>query len=106
MSSYVDILAHPGFITTEEAQIAAANGIYLEVTARSGHSLTNGHVVKIGLAAGAKLLINSDAHGPDNIMKKGFAARVAQGAGIPVELMESVLSNHPVELLKLLDKKA
>lgn len=100
MSSYVDILAHPGFITTEEAQIAMVNDIYLEITARSGHSLTNGHVAKVGLAVGAKLIVNSDAHGPDNLMKTGFAAKVAQGAGIPVEFLEAVLVSHPLELLK------
>ncbi len=103
MSSYVDILAHPGFLTTEEAQIAVVNDIYLEVTARGGHSLTNGHVVKVGLAVGAKLIVNSDAHTPDNIMKDGFASKVAQGAGIPVERLESVLLTHPLELLKRLE---
>ena len=104
MSSYVDILAHPGFITTEDAQIAVVNDIFLEVTARGGHSLTNGHVVKVGLAVGAKLIVNSDAHSPSNIMKEGFAAKVAQGAGIPVEILESVLLGHPLELLKRLEK--
>ncbi len=103
MSSYVDVLAHPGFITTEEAQIAVVNDIYLEVTARSGHSLTNGHVVKVGLAVGAKLIVNSDAHSPENLMKEGFAAKVAQGSGIPVEILESVLLSHPLELLKRLE---
>jgi histidinol phosphatase-like PHP family hydrolase len=103
MSSYVDILAHPGFLTTEDAQIAVVNGIYLEISARGGHSLTNGHVVKVGLAVGAKLIVNSDAHSPDNIMKEGFAAKVAQGAGIPVEKLESVLLTYPMELLKRLE---
>lgn len=103
LCSYVDILAHPGFITTEDAQIAVVNGTFLEVTARGGHSLTNGHVVKVGLAVGAKLIVNSDAHNPENIMAAGFASKVAQGAGIPVEVLESVLINHPMELLKRLE---
>lgn len=106
MSSDVDILAHPGFITTEDAQIAVVNDIFLEITARGGHSLTNGHVAKVGLAVGAKLLVNSDAHTPDNIMGNGFAAKVAQGAGIPLEALEAVLLNHPMELLKRLGTSA
>lgn len=106
MASEVDILAHPGFITTEEAQIAVVNDIFLEITARGGHSLTNGHVAKVGLAVGAKLLVNSDAHSPDNIMGAGLAAKVAQGAGIPLEILESVLLNHPLELLKRLGAHA
>jgi putative hydrolase len=105
MSSYVDILAHPGFITTEEAQIALVNGIFLEITARGGHSLTNGHVVKVGLAIGAKLIVNSDAHTPDNIMGAGFPSKVAQGAGVPVEILESILLSHPLELLKRIETR-
>ena len=40
---FVDVLAHPGFITLDEARIATANGVHLELTSRRGHSLTNGH---------------------------------------------------------------
>ena len=52
----VDILAHPGMLSPEEARLAAANHIFLEISARKGHSLTNGHVAKLGLKAGAKML--------------------------------------------------
>lgn len=104
MSSHVDILAHPGFITTEEAQIAVVNDIFLEISARGGHSLTNGHVAKVGLAVGAKLIVNSDAHSPENLLKAGFAAKVAQGAGIPLEVLESVLVNHPLQLLNRIER--
>ena len=34
-SRHVDILAHPGLITIEEARIAAGNGVFLEVTSAS-----------------------------------------------------------------------
>ena len=43
----VDILAHPGFLTEEEAALAAANGVALELTARGGHNITNGHVARV-----------------------------------------------------------
>jgi len=99
-SDYVDILAHPGFITTEEALLAVEKGIYLEVTARGGHSLTNGHVVKVGLSVGAKFLVNSDSHTMGDLMASGFAAKVAQGAGMPVEAIEAVLVEHPLALLR------
>ncbi len=49
----VDILAHPGLIGYDQARIAAENGVYLEVSARKGHSFTNGHVVKVAKKAGA-----------------------------------------------------
>ena len=43
----IDILAHPGFITEEEAQLAKDNDVILEVTGRAGHNITNGHVVNM-----------------------------------------------------------
>src|SRR5512140_768862 len=54
----VDILAHPGLITPEEALLAAKNGVYLEITTRKGHSLSNGHVARMAEAVGARLVID------------------------------------------------
>jgi len=51
----VDILAHPGLISEEDASMAAKNNVYLEITTRKGHSLTNGHVAKTALKTGANL---------------------------------------------------
>ena len=78
----VDILAHPGFITGEEAQLAAEKGVYLELTGRKGHSLTNGHVARIALETGALLVVNADAHGPGDFMTDAMAETVALGAGL------------------------
>lgn len=78
----VDILAHPGFITLVEAQLAAANGVYLELTGRKGHSLTNGHVARIAKETGALLVVNADAHGPGDFMTAQVAETVALGAGL------------------------
>jgi len=61
-SPHVDILAHPGFITLEEAKLASANDVYLEITARKQHASTNKHVAQVARQAGARLLVNSDAH--------------------------------------------
>ena len=38
----VDLLAHPGLLTPEEADLAARHGVFLELTARGGHALGNG----------------------------------------------------------------
>lgn len=43
----VDILAHPGMITEEDVKKASKKGIILEITARGGHNITNGHVAKL-----------------------------------------------------------
>lgn len=78
----VDILSHPGFITPEEAGLAARNGVFLELSGRKGHSLTNGHVAKIALETEALLAVNADAHGPGDFLTVQMAETVALGAGL------------------------
>ncbi|MCS7286610.1 MAG: histidinol phosphate phosphatase domain-containing protein [Anaerolineae bacterium] len=97
---YVDILAHPGFITVEEAAAAAENGVYLEISARKWHCLTNGHVVKVARLTGAKLLVNSDAHSSNDLMDPELARKVAMGAGLEGEELELVLVHNPVSLIE------
>jgi len=41
--------------------MAAEKGILLEITARKGHSLTNGHVAKLAKKHGAALVLNTEA---------------------------------------------
>lgn len=78
----VDILSHPGLIKEEDAKRAAELGVALEVTTRKGHSLTNGHVVIQARKAGAKMVVNNDAHAPGDLTSKEFARMVALGAGM------------------------
>ncbi|MBW2260164.1 MAG: histidinol phosphate phosphatase domain-containing protein [Deltaproteobacteria bacterium] len=78
----IDILAHPGLITDEEAAMAAENGVFLEITARKGHSLTNGHVAKLAKKHGAGLVLNSDAHEPSDLITPKQAEQIALGAGL------------------------
>ncbi|MEZ5335416.1 MAG: histidinol phosphate phosphatase domain-containing protein [Methanolobus sp.] len=89
----VDILAHPGFITLEEAEIARENDVCLEITARNGHNRTNGHVARIGMEAGATLVVDTDAHSPGNLITRDFARKVAMGAGLTEKQAEDVLNN-------------
>ena len=77
-----DILAHPGLITPEEAELAAQKGVLLEITTRKGHSLTNGHVAVMARAHGARLVINNDAHAPGDLVSAELRRMVALGAGL------------------------
>ena len=86
----VDILAHPGFITKDEARLAAEKGVFLELTCRKGHSLTNGHVAGIAADTGALLVVNADAHGPGDFMTAEMAETVALGAGLDRESYEKL----------------
>jgi histidinol phosphatase-like PHP family hydrolase len=89
----VDILAHPGFITLAEARLAAANGVFLELSGRKGHSLTNGHVALMARAAGAMLAVNADAHGPGDFLTARMAEIVALGAGLSPEEYQQIRIN-------------
>ncbi len=78
----VDVLAHPGLLTPEDAQLAAEKGVFLEITTRKGHSLTNGHVAGMARRFGAKLVINNDAHAPGDLVSREMRRNVALGAGL------------------------
>jgi len=98
----VDILAHPGLITMEEARLAASNGVFIEVSARKGHSLTNGHVVKTALAAGCKMLLDSDAHDSPDLLSPELATAILLGSGLGEKESKEVLAANPSILLKKL----
>jgi histidinol phosphatase-like PHP family hydrolase len=89
----VDILAHPGLITKEEASLAAKNGVYLEITTRKGHSLSNGHVAKLALETGAQLVIDTDTHEPGDLVEDEQAGRILLGAGLNREQVDMVFRN-------------
>jgi len=99
-SSNVDILAHPGLILPEEAALAAKNGIFLELSARGCHCLCNGRVARLALEAGAKLLVDSDAHASGDLLNEAFQTKVAQGAGLSAQEIEKALRSNPKALLE------
>ena len=96
----VDVLAHPGLITLDEAAIARENGVYFEITSRRGHALTNGHVVGIAKRAGVPLIINSDAHEPEDLHTMEFIRKVAVGAGLGQKDLQKAVKENPGNLLK------
>ena len=99
-SPHVDILAHPGLLSLEEAQLAATNGIFLEISARKGHCLTNGHITSLAQHVGAKLLLNSDAHGKQDLLTTSLATAIARGAGLDDISCRQVLTINPRALIK------
>lgn len=78
----VDLLAHPGLLSREEAELAAQKGVMLELSARKGHCLANGHVARLAQEAGATLVVNTDAHAPGDLIDLAFARKVALAAGL------------------------
>jgi putative hydrolase len=88
----INILAHPGIISEEEAEKARENGIYLEISARKGHCLTNGHIARISEEFSCDLVINTDMHSPSDIIENETAVRILKGAG--VKNYQYVLKNN------------
>lgn len=96
----VDILAHPGLITDEEADIARDNDIALEISSRRGHCLANGHVAKTALEVGANLVMDTDTHAPQDLISYETAYKVLIGAGVPEKEIYKVLRSNPERILK------
>ncbi len=92
IESDIDILAHPGLISVEDVALAAKRGIFLELSARKGHCLTNGHVARLARRYGAKLIVDSDAHAPDDFMLPGEPQKIAEGAGLSISEVEELFS--------------
>jgi len=88
-----DILAHPGLITEEEVVSAKEHSVYLELTSRKGHSLTNGHVARLAQKAKAPLVLNSDAHAPGDIWPPAQLHEIVVGAGLTEDAYQQMMKN-------------
>ena len=99
-SSNVDILAHPGLITIEEAEIAKNNNIALEISARKGHCLANGHVASVAIDIGADLVINTDTHSPNDLITFKQAQKIGLGAGLAKDQVMKALVDNPKKILE------
>ena len=82
LAADIDILAHPGLISQEDVITAKEKGIFLEISARKGHSLTNGHVARLASESGAPVVINTDSHGPGDLIDEKMAIKIVVGAGL------------------------
>ncbi len=96
----VNILAHPGFITMEDAQAASDNGVVLEITSRGSHCKTNGHVARMAQQAGALMVVNTDAHSPGDLIDLATATQIALAAGLTREEADRALIETPKAIIK------
>ena len=91
-----DILAHPGLISEEDLLFAKEKGVTLEITARKGHSLSNGYVAKEAVRLGVKLCINTDSHSPSDLITKEFASKILLGSGIENTRLDRIFENSKI----------
>ncbi|MCE5313341.1 MAG: histidinol phosphate phosphatase domain-containing protein [Nitrospiraceae bacterium] len=94
-----DILAHPGLIATEDVILAKERGVRLEITARKGHSISNGHVARLAQQYGAGMVLNTDSHSPADLITREFGKKVLLAAGIEPDRVEAIFNNS-MELVK------
>lgn len=101
----VDLLAHPGLLSQQDAELARRNGIFLELSARAGYCLTNGHLVRLAREVDAMslLLLDTDAHRPDDLISTEDAVRIARGAGLSEEEARQVVGENAERLLARLE---
>ena len=88
-----DILAHPGLISLAEVKLAKEKGVYLEISARTGHSLTNGHVARTAIEIGAQLVFSTDTHSPDNLVTDEQRMQILCGCGLSESQIKMVIGN-------------
>lgn len=98
----VDILAHPGMISTVDMLLAKEKGVALEITSRKGHSLSNGHVAREAIKYGVPLVINTDSHSPYDLISIEKAKKILAGAGIDEDKIKSVFDNSKTIVEKIL----
>jgi histidinol phosphatase-like PHP family hydrolase len=97
----VDILTHPGLLSEEEALLAAKRGVYLEITARPGHGMANGHVVRAAKRSGAPLVLNSDLHAPGEYLSASSREKTARAAGLTEGELDTIEKNMKALVRKL-----
>jgi len=84
----IDILAHPGLITADDAKLAKKLGVFLEITSRHGHRQANSYVVRTGKRYGASFVLNNDSHAPEDIISPSALALVGRKAGLGLKDIE------------------
>ncbi len=89
----IDILAHPGRISDSDVKLAKRRGVFLEITSRSGHCQTNAFVAKQALKFGAKLILNLDAHRPEDIISPNELVKIGRLAGLTPAHISTIYKN-------------
>jgi putative hydrolase len=96
----IDILAHPGFILDEDILLAKKRGIFLEITTRKGHAQTNSYVIEHALKLGAKLVLSTDSHHPEDIISPEMIITYAREAGLSREHINNIYKEMELFLKK------
>jgi putative hydrolase len=103
-SQHVDILAHPGLLTFEEASLAAQNNIFIELTSRKGHSATNSHVAAVSQKAKTRLLVSSDAHNEHDLLTPSLVESILGQSKVNKQQHRQIIDHNPLLLIEKVKK--
>ena len=95
----VDLLAHPGLLTVEDACVGREHGLVFELSARKGHSAANGRVARVCQEVGATMVVNSDSHAPGDLLTEAVVANIVVGAGLDRAQIDLIREDNPAALL-------
>ena len=98
----VNLIAHPGLISADDARLAAERNVLLEISSRGGHGLCNGHVARTAREAGAKVIFGSDAHNEDGLVSRPQAERILRGAGLSDQEVQAAFAHAEQFALRLM----
>ena len=102
----VDILAHPGLITAQDAALAAEKGVRLELSLAPRHALANGHIVRMASRFQCSLVLGSNAATPEDFESPeathAFRKAAALGAGLDAQGLEALHQSERMLVQQLL----
>jgi histidinol phosphatase-like PHP family hydrolase len=91
--SGADIIAHPGYITEDVVKLAKINNVCLEITTRNGHNKGNPHVARLAKKIGAKLVLNTDTHLPENLLTHQILMKTLKASGLNMKDFDIMQKN-------------
>ncbi|OGW74838.1 MAG: PHP domain-containing protein [Omnitrophica bacterium RBG_13_46_9] len=89
----VDILAHPGMISEDDIELAKTKNVYLEITTRKSHSKPNKRLIRLALKKKAGLVLNTDAHAPDDLIDSKKRKSFLASLGVTATALDSIIGN-------------
>ena len=98
----VDILAHPGLLTAEDAALAAERGVILELSTAPKHCLCNARVAALAMETGCGLVLNGDVRQEEDFASAALRQGTLMGAGLSEEGFQVVEDTTAMVLQRLL----
>lgn len=95
----IDILAHPGKISSLDVKLAGKYDVYLEITTRGNHLKTNNHTINLALKYNTSLVLNTDSHEPEDLISSIARDKFLKSLGLNKKEIANIKDNS-VKIIK------